>query len=59
MIQPINIYVEYVGTNMSIQVPLLVICRILGSGRPLRFEHWGARGDSTLYRLAPRRIART
>ena len=21
------------------------VCRISGSGRPLRFEHWGARGD--------------
>ena len=34
-------------------------CRISGSGRPLRFEHWGARGDSTLYRLSLRRLART
>ena len=25
MVQPIKIFVEYVGTNMSIQVPLLVI----------------------------------
>src|SRR3954463_2771035 len=24
-------------------------CRITGSGRPLRFELWGARGDSALY----------
>src|SRR3954465_2960694 len=24
-------------------------CRISGSGRPLRFELWGARGDSGLY----------
>ena len=24
-VQPIKIFVEYVGTNMSIQVPLLVI----------------------------------
>ena len=24
-------------------------CRILGSGRPLRFEHWGARGDYAFY----------
>ena len=24
-VRPINIFVEYVGTNMSIQVPLLVI----------------------------------
>ena len=23
-------------------------CRISGSGRPLRFEHWGARGDYAL-----------
>ena len=26
-VQPIKIFVEYVGTNMSIQVPLLVIDR--------------------------------
>ena len=26
-VRPINIFVEYVGTNMSIQVPLLVIDR--------------------------------
>ena len=26
-VQPIKIFVEYVGTNMSIQVPLLVIAR--------------------------------
>ena len=26
-VRPINIFVEYVGTNMSIQVPLLVIYR--------------------------------
>ena len=25
MVRPIKIFVEYVGTNMSIQVPLLVI----------------------------------
>src|SRR3954462_8609201 len=24
-------------------------CRITGSGRPLRFELWGARGDRALY----------
>ena len=24
-------------------------CRISGSGRPLRFEHWGARGDYAFY----------
>ena len=24
-------------------------CRIRGSGRPLRFEHWGARGDYAFY----------
>ena len=28
-------------------------CRISGSGRPLRFEHWGARGGFTLYLPAP------
>ena len=27
MVRPIQIFVEYVGTNMSIQVPLLVIDR--------------------------------
>ena len=27
MVRPIKIFVEYVGTNMSIQVPLLVIDR--------------------------------
>ena len=24
-------------------------CRISGSGRPLRFKHWGARGDYAFY----------
>ena len=24
-------------------------CRISGSGRPLRFEHWSARGDYAFY----------
>ena len=24
-------------------------CRISGSDRPLRFEHWGARGDYAFY----------
>ena len=33
-------------------------CRILGSGRPLRFEHWGARGDFASYLPAPLRHAR-
>ena len=28
-------------------------CRISGSGRPLRFEHWGARGDFASYYLHP------
>ena len=28
-------------------------CRISGSGRPLRFEHWGARGDFASYLPAP------
>ena len=32
-------------------------CRILGSGRPLRFEHWGARGDFAFYLPVPHRIA--
>ena len=27
MVRPIKIFIEYVGTNMSIQVPLLVIDR--------------------------------
>ena len=27
MVRPIQIFIEYVGTNMSIQVPLLVIDR--------------------------------
>ena len=27
MVRPIKIFVEYVGTNMSIQVPMLVIDR--------------------------------
>ena len=33
-------------------------CRISGSGRPLRFEHWGARGDFASYLPAPLRHAR-
>ena len=28
-------------------------CRISGSGRPLRFKHWGARGDFASYLPAP------
>ena len=28
-------------------------CRISGSGRPLRFEHWGARGDLSPTDLRP------
>ena len=28
-------------------------CRISGSGRPLRFEHWGAHGDFASYLPAP------
>ena len=32
-------------------------CRISGSGRPSRFEHWGARRDLALYLPAPHRIA--
>ena len=35
-----------------------LVCRISGSGRPLRFEHWGARGDFTSYLPAPLRLAR-
>ena len=33
-------------------------CRISGSGRPLRFEHWGARGDFASYLPAPLRLAK-
>ena len=33
-------------------------CRISGSGRPLRFELWGARGDHSPYLLTSRRLAR-
>ena len=33
-------------------------CRISGSGRPLRFEHWGACRDFAYYLLAPLRHAR-
>ena len=33
-------------------------CWILGSGRPLRFEHWGARGDFAFYLPAPLRLAK-
>ena len=33
-------------------------CQISGSGRPLRFEHWGARGDFASYLPAPLRHAR-
>ena len=33
-------------------------CRIPGSGRPLRFKHWGARGDFASYLPAPLRHAR-
>ena len=33
-------------------------CRILGSDRPLRFEHWGARGDFAFYPPAPHRRAK-
>ena len=32
--------------------------RISGSGRPLRFEHWGARGDFASYLPAPLRLAK-
>ena len=32
-VRPIKMFVEYVGTNMSIQVPLLVIDRRCGSDR--------------------------
>ena len=33
-------------------------CRISGSGRPLRFEHLGARGGFAFYLPVPHRIAR-
>ena len=33
-------------------------CRISGSGKPLRFEHWGARGDFASYLPAPLRHTR-
>ena len=33
-------------------------CWISGSGRPLRFEHWGVRGDFVSYLPAPLRHAR-
>ena len=33
-------------------------CRISGSGRPLRFEHWGARGDFAFYLPAPLPLAK-
>ena len=33
-------------------------CRISGFGRPLRFEHWGARGDFASYLPAPLRLAK-
>ena len=33
-------------------------CRISGSGRPLRFEHWGAHGDFAFYLPAPLRLAK-
>ena len=36
----------------------LNICRISGSGGPLWFEHWGARGDFASYLPAPLRHAR-
>ena len=33
-------------------------CQMLGSGRPLRFELWGAHGDHSPYRLTSRRLAK-
>ena len=33
-------------------------CQISGSGRPSRFEHWGARGDHTSSLHMPLRLAR-
>ena len=33
-------------------------CRISSSGRPLRFEHWGARGDFASYLPALLRLAK-
>ena len=40
------------------QSHMVTHCRISGSGRPLWFEHWGARGDFASYLPAPLRHAR-
>ena len=34
-------------------------CRISDSGRPLRFEHWGAHGDFASYRSTSDPLMRT
>ena len=44
-VRPIKIFIEYVGTNMSIQVPLLVTVGYQVPAKPLRFELWGAHED--------------
>src|SRR3954469_12825810 len=41
--------VERWKTDSSAPLPGAPKCRITGSGRPLRFELWGARGDRALY----------
>src|SRR3954468_5793586 len=36
-------------TDSGAPLPGAPKCRITGSGRPLRFELWGARGDRAIY----------
>ena len=42
-------------TDRSPNIYLDRLCRISGSDRPLRFEHWGAHGDCTFYLPASQR----
>ena len=56
-VRPIKIFIEYVGTNMSIQVPLLVIDRIGVSVmstlvlEPIGFARLTFDNDFVLYEL--------
>src|SRR4051812_14172889 len=47
-----------VKIELSRQGELVQICRISGSGRPLRFEHWGVRGDYAFYLPVPHCLAK-
>ena len=51
MVQPIKIFVEYVGANMSIQVPLLVIDHVYMVLEPVGSARLTFDDDIVLYDL--------